>query len=107
MQPWKVSIGFTAIVLAAGLIVAGDDFVYLNPHLRTIATDYWKPVAWFGGLAVACLAMSIYDAARAIGLADMGRKVDLMERSLRRGEQGQSELAAKLESEDRGKFPGS
>ena len=107
MQPWKVSIGITAVILAVAMMMAGDDFFYLKPHLRTIATDYWKPVAWFGGLAVACLAMSIYDAARSLGLADMGRKVDLMERSMRRGEQGQTELAAKLESEDRGEFPGS
>ena len=107
MQPWKISIGCTAVVLAAGIMLAGDAFIYLKPHLRTIATDHWKPVAWFGGLAVACIAMSIYDAARALGLTDMGRKVDLMERSLRRGEQGQTELAAKLESEEQGKYPGS
>ena len=105
MQPWKISIGFTAIILAAAMMLAGDDFAYLKPHLRIIATDYWMPVAWYGGLAVVALAMSIYAAARALGLADMGRKVDLMERALRRGEQGQTELAAKLKSEDRGRFP--
>ena len=50
------------------------------------------------------LAMAvIYSAARALGLADMGRKVDLMERALRRGEQGQTELAAKLEKRGPGK----
>ena len=107
MQPWKISIGFTAIVLAVAMMLAGDDFAYLQPHLRTIATDYWQPVAWYGGLAVLALAMSIYAAARVLGLADLGRKVDLMERSMRRGEQGQTELAAKLENEDRGEFPGS
>ena len=107
MQPWKISIGFTAIILASALMLAGEDFAYLKPHLRIIATAHWKPIAWYGGVAVVALAMSIYAAARALGLADMGRKVDLMERSMRRGEQGQTELAAKLESEDRGKFPGS
>ena len=52
------------------------------------------------------LMVVIYSAARALGLADMGRKVDLMERSIRRGEGGQIELAEKLEQEDRGQFPG-
>ena len=107
MQPWKISIGFTAIILAAGLMLAGDDFAYLKPHLRIIATEHWKLIAWYGGVTVVTLAMTIYAAARALGLADMGRKVDLMDRSMRRGEQGQSELADKLENEDRGKFPGS
>ena len=105
MQPWKISIGFTAIILAAGLMLAGEDFAYLKPHLRIIATDYWTPVAWYGGLAVVTLMAALYSGARALGLADMGRKVDLLERSMRRGEQGQTELAAKLKSEDRGKFP--
>ena len=43
------------------------------------------PVAWYGGLAVVTLLVAIYAAARALGLADMGLKVDLMERTIRRG----------------------
>ena len=106
MQPWKISIGLTAVILALSLMIAGDHFAYLKPHLRVMLTDHWMPVAWYGGLAVISVAMAIYAAARALGLADMGRKVDLMERSIRRGEGGQSGLAAKLDSEDRGRFPG-
>ena len=49
---------------------------------------------------------SLYSGARLMGLADMGRKVDLMERSIRRGEGGQSDLAEKLEQEERGEYPG-
>ena len=106
MQPWKIRIGLTAVILALTLMVAGDHFAYLKPHLRIILTDYWIPLAWYSGLAVISLAMAIYAAARALGLADMGRKVDLMERSIRRGEGGQTDLAAKLDNEDRGEFPG-
>ena len=93
MQPWKISIGLTAIILAMALMLAGESFAYLKPYLGIIATDYWMPVAWYGGLAVVTLMVMIYSAARALGLADMGRKVDLMERSIRRGEGGQTELA--------------
>ena len=106
MQPWKISIGLTAIILAVALMLAGESFAYFKPYFRIIATDYWMPVAWHGGLAVAALMAGIYSTARALGLADMGRKVDLMERSIRRGEGGQAELAEKLEQEDRGQFPG-
>ena len=42
---------------------------------------------------------ALYSGARALGLAGMGRKVDLMERSIRRGEGGQTDLAEKLEQE--------
>ena len=106
MQSWKISIGLTAIILAVALMLAGKSFAYFKPYLGIIATDHWMPVAWYGGLAVVTLMVVIYSGARALGLADMGRKVDLMERSIRRGEGGQTELAEKLEQEDRGRFPG-
>ena len=106
MHPWKVSVGLTATIGALALMLAGESFAYLKPYFGIIVTDYWLPVAWYGGLGVATLMVVIYAAARALGLADTGRKVDLMERSIRRGEGGQSELAEKLEQEDRGRFPG-
>ena len=85
MQPWKISVGLTAIILAVALMLTGERFAYLQPHFQIIVTGYWKPVAWYGGLAVVTLLVLIYAAARALGLADMGLKVDLMERSIRRG----------------------
>ena len=105
MRPWKISVGMTAIILALVLMIAGEQFAYLQPHFQIIVTDYWMPVAWYGGLAVVTLLAVIYAAARALGLADMGLKVDLMERSIRRGSGGQTELAKKLGQEDRGQFP--
>ena len=106
MQPWKISVGFTVIILALAALVSGERFAYLQPHFQIILTHYWMPVAWYGGLAVLTLMVLIYAAARALGLADMGLKVDLMERSIRRGGKGQTELAEKLGQEDRGQFPG-
>ena len=106
MQPWKISVGLTAIILALALMLPGESFSYLAPHFQIIVSDYWMPVAWHGGLAVVTLLAVIYAAARALGLADMGLKVDLMERSIRRGSGGQTELAEKLGQEDRGQFPG-
>ena len=104
MQPWKIGIGGTAIIMALALLLAGERFAYLQPHFQIIITDYWMPVAWYGGLAVVTLLVLFYASARALGLADMGLKVDLMERSIRRGAGGQTELAKKLGQEDRGRF---
>ena len=106
MQPWKISVGFTAIILAVAAMVGGEHFAYLEPHFQITFTDYWMSLAWYGGLAVVTLMAVIYAAARALGLADLGLKVDLMERSIRRGSGGQTELAEKLGQEDRGQFPG-
>ena len=107
MQPWKISVGLTAIIMAGALMLAGEGFSWLVPYSWIVLTDYWLSVSWYAGLALVTLMFSIYSGARLMGLADMGRKVDLMERSIRRGEGGQTELAEKLEQEERGEYPGS
>ena len=106
MQPWKISVGLTAILCAGGLMLAGEGFSWLRPYFWMALTDFWFPVSWYAGLALVTLMFSLYSGARLMGLADMGRKVDLMERSIRRGEGGQLELAEKLEQEERGEYPG-
>ena len=32
MQPWKISLGITAIIMALALMLAGERFAYLQPH---------------------------------------------------------------------------
>ena len=106
MQPWKISVGFTAIILAVAAMVGGEHFAYLEPHFKTLFVDYWVGLAWYGGHAIISVMAVIYASARALGLADLGLKVDLMERSIRRGGGGTTELAKKLGQEERGQFPG-
>ena len=52
MQPWKISIGFTADHLGAVTLQWSPEisFAYLKPHLRVMLTDHWIPIAWYGGL---------------------------------------------------------
>ena len=106
MQPWKISVGFTAIILAVAAMIGGEHFAYLEPHFQGIFARYWMSLAWYGGLAIVSLMAVIYASARALGLADLGLKVDLMERSIRRGGGATNELAKKLGQEERGQFPG-
>ena len=68
MQPWKISVGFTVIILAVAAMVGGEHFAYLKPHLQIVAADYWMGLAWYGGLAVVTLMAVIYAAARGFGL---------------------------------------
>ena len=107
MQPWRISIGFTAVIVAFTLLLGGERYTELNPYWRFIFSEYGAALFWNAGIATTYIALAIYAGARAAGLADMGRKVDLMERSLRRGEAGQEAIAEKLKHEDRGEFSGS
>ena len=88
-------------------MLAGEGFSWIatllldGPHRFLVSLSHGMQ-----GLALAALMFSIYSGARLMGLADAGRKVDLMERAIRRGEGGQTDLAEKLEQEERGEYPG-
>ena len=101
MQAWRVSVGLTVSVTGVALLLVGSRLDYLAPFWRVIVADYGASIAAHGGLALVTIAAIFYGAARAVGLADLGRKVDLVERSIRRGE-GDQELAGALQRDAKG-----
>ena len=104
MQPITVALGLTVTVLALTALLAVPQFEYLAPHTRVLVSQYWPALSAYGALAVLALIVAIYATARAAGLADLGRKVDLVERSIRRGAGGDPELAEQMQQQDRGDF---
>ena len=86
MQPWKISAGLTAAIAGSAMILAGPRLEYLAPFWPVILADYGVLLSLHMALALATVAAAIYAVARATGLADLGRRVDLAERSVRRGE---------------------
>ena len=103
MQPWKISVGLTVTVAGLATIFLTGCLEYLAEFRRVILADYGLVIALYLGLALATLAAIFYSAARALGLGDLGKKVDLVERSVRRGE-GDRELAAALQRDAVGKW---
>ena len=43
MQPWKISVGLTAIIMAGALMLAGEGFSWLRPYFWMALTDHWMP----------------------------------------------------------------
>ena len=101
MQPWKISAGLTAALAGSAVLLAGSRLEYLAPFWPLILSDYGVLIALHLGLALTAALAAIYGVARAAGLADLGRRVDLVERSVRRGE-GDLELARALKSDAQG-----
>ncbi len=99
MQPWKISAGLTAAAAGSAFLLAGSRLDYLAPFWPALLADHGVPLAVHLAIALAALAAAIYAAARATGLADLGRRVDLAERSVRRGE-GDAGLADALRRDD-------
>ena len=101
MQPWKISTGLTAALAGSAVLLAGSRLEYLAPFWPLILSDYGVLIALHLGLALTAALAAIYGVARAAGLADLGRRVDLAERSVRRGE-GDPELANALRRDAEG-----
>ena len=104
MQPIAVAVGLTVTILALTALLAGPQFAYLAPPTRVLLAEYWPALTAYSTLAVLTLIVALYATARAAGLADLGRKVDLVERSIRRGAGGDPELAGQMQQQDRGDF---
>ena len=66
-----------------------------------ILADYGLVITAHLVLVLGAIVVAIYAAARAVGLADLGRRVDLVECSVRRGE-GDPELAEALRQDAEG-----
>ena len=101
MQPWKISAGLTAALAGSAVLLAGPHLAYLAPFWRIILADYGLAIASHLGLGLAAALAAIYAIARAAGLSDLGRRVDLAERSVRRGE-GDPELGRALKRDAEG-----
>ena len=86
MQPWKISAGLTAAIAGSAFLLGGSRLDYLAPFWGTIIAEYGFTLVLQVVLILAGLAAAIYVVARTTGLADLGRRVDLAERSVRRGE---------------------
>ena len=103
MQPWKIAVGLAVALgaLLGALLVRRFD--YLAPYTGYIIAEHWLPVAFHFGAAVAAIGLAAGALARSLGLVDVGRKVDVIERSIRRGE-GSPELGRLLREEADGTF---
>ena len=38
MQPWKISVGFTVIIIAVAGMIGGEHFAFVEPHFQIIAS---------------------------------------------------------------------
>ena len=103
MQPWKISVGLTAALAGTAFLLVGPRLEYLAPHWRVILADHGIVIGLNAALALAAVAAAVYAVARATGLADLGSRVDLAERSVRRGE-GDPGLADALERDAKGEW---
>lgn len=103
MQPWQVSIGLGVAIAGLAYLYLTRRFAFLGPYADLIIAEYWWPVTFHFLAAVFALMALMAAVLRSLGLVDIGRKVDLVERSIRRGD-GDPELGKRLREESEGTF---
>ena len=78
MQPWKISAGLTAAVAGSAVLLAGPRLEFLAPFWTVILANHGILIAVHAGhWRWPPSAAALYGVARAAGLADLGRRVDL------------------------------
>ena len=80
MQPWRISVGLSAALVGSGLLLGGSRLEFLAPLWPVILAEHGIPIVLHSALPLGALAAATYAVAHAAGLADLGRRVDLLER---------------------------
>ena len=96
MKPWRVGLGLT---MSGGALAAWAlwlELGYLHPYWPLVLADYGWYLAAQSSIALVTVAAGVYAVARAFSLGAVGRKVDVVERAIRRGTGQDPELAEAL-----------
>ena len=104
MRPWKVAIGVTVALTAVTGFVVWSVVPYLHRFTWVLVVDYGAYLAAYGFLGMVTVAAGVYSAARMVSLGAVGRKVDVVERSIRRGAGQDAALAAALARDEAGSY---
>ena len=104
MRPWRVAVGLTMTIWALAVSGLWLDLAYLRPYWPVLPADYGWYIGAHGSLALVTLGAGVYIAARSMSLGAVGRKVDVVERAIRRGTGQDPELAEALARDEAGDY---
>ena len=85
MTPWKVAVGLTAAAGGVGVWVLWGAVSYLHEYTQLVMDVHGAYLLAYGTAALLTVGAGVYQAARAVSLGSVGRKVDVVERAIRRG----------------------
>ena len=103
MKPIFFGVGITAALGGLAVLLVGPRLDFLAPWWGTILRTYGLTLGLHAAAALITSIVVFYALARRVGLADLGRRVDLVERGIRRGS-GDRDLQHALERNDQGLY---
>ena len=104
MRPWRVGLGLTMSAAALAAWALWVELGYLHPYWQLVLADYGWYLAAQSSVALVTVAAGVYAVARSFSLGAVGRKVDVVERAIRRGTGQDPELAEALARDESGDY---
>ena len=104
MTPWQVAVGFTIALALPALYLVTLELDYLSGYWTFIWGRYWYHLTLFVGTALLLTFFGLYQVARVLSLGDVGRRVQVLDRSIREGKTGDPDLVEGLRRETEGDY---
>lgn len=92
------------VVLALSCVLLVTQFDYLGEFWIVLWADHALRLVLMGAAWAGCVVAGTYQLARVLVLGEVGQRVGLLERAMRRGQGGDPELRRALDREETGRY---
>ena len=104
MTPGRFSVGMTLVILVLGGAAVTVEFGYLSAFRAYVIGEHGLRLGLMASAAFLGVASGTYQLARVLALGEVGERVGLLERTMRRGKGGDPELREALAREESGDY---
>ena len=104
MDPGRFCVGMSIVVLALSCVLLVTQFDYLGEFWIVLWADHALRLVLMGAAWAGCVVAGTYQLARVLVLGEVGQRVGLLERAMRRGQGGDPELRRALDREETGRY---
>lgn len=104
MTPGRFSLGMTLVLLVLGGTALAVEFRYLSVFRTYVVAEHGLRLGLMAAAAFLGVASGTYQLARVLVLGEVGERVGLLERTMRRGKGGDPELQEALAREESGDY---
>ncbi len=104
MRPGRFSVGMTLVILVLGATAVAVEFRYLSVFRAYVVGEHGLRLGLMAVATFLAVASGTYQLARVLALGEVGERVGLLERTMRRGKGGDPELREALAREESGDY---
>lgn len=104
MDPGRFCVGMSIVLLALSGVLVATQLDYLGEFWIVLWADHALRLVLMGAAWAGCVVAGTYQLARVLVLGEVGQRVGLLERAMRRGQGGDPELRRALDREETGRY---